>query len=74
MSDHHSERISVFIPELIKVEIGLNAETAALADRAISLKEGKYQKQIDDLVGQLNASTAALDSTVKTTPDPNPND
>lgn len=72
--DHHTERISVFIPEFIKVEIGLNAETAALADRAISLKEGKLQKQVDDLAEQLNASTGALGTSVKDNPDPNPKD
>lgn len=58
----------------IRIEIGLDVVTRALADRALAVVEGKYQKQIDDLAAQLNASTGALNATAKAHPDPNPND
>lgn len=43
MPDHHNERISVFIPEFIKVEIGLNAETLKLANRALDILDDRKE-------------------------------
>lgn len=74
MSDHHTERISVFVPPYIKVEIGLDSETRALVNRALSLKEGKIQGQIDALSKRLKASRDKLADVVVSNPDPNPND
>ncbi len=61
-----------FIPEFVRVEVGLDADTRGLVDRWLALSEGKQQAQIDALAQRLKASSDALRAAL--VPDPNPND
>lgn len=73
MSDPFKERtISVLIPEFIKVEIGLDADTRALVTRYLDVKD--QGPAIRKLTERLNTSTASLASAVAAHPDPDKTD
>lgn len=65
MSDHHTERISVFLPECIKVEIGLNAETLKLANRVLDIFDDR--KEAAKLAEEVGRDAKALSDAIPKT-------